>query len=202
MDLKLFVDPGRLRGLSREEFLDAAAESCRKVSKASGLRISLAKDRSDSQIEMAGGAMRSGILAYCYFPSGDCGDRLACRFNSGVQWSRPLFVDTLSHEMGHGFGMPHTNDKRDIMFPSIIQGRQLNGEYGPHYSIPQMVARYGDPAESIPLPPDLPDSGGWTWTEVLKWLVWLGGVLGSGLTGHRFGVASGRKAAMVESTGG
>lgn len=167
--LRLFVNPSGLAGLSSAEFLEAADESLRNCSAVSALKISRTDRKSEANIELAAESMRSGILAWCEFPANSCGSVVSTRFNSRVSWSRPLFVDTLTHELGHGFGLPHTQDRRDIMYPSLIAGRGLDGKYGPHYSIPQLVARYGENDLPIPKPPiPAPPAG---WSAAIQWAV-------------------------------
>jgi hypothetical protein len=38
------------------------------------------------------------------------------------------------------------------MFPSIVAGRAIDGLYGPHFSGPQMVTRYGPHRPNSPIP--------------------------------------------------
>jgi hypothetical protein len=197
-NLRLFVNPTGLNGMPATEFQDAAAESLRNCSDASGLKISLTDDKAAADIELAAESMRSGILAWCQFPA-SCGQRIATRFNSRVNWSRPLFVDTLTHELGHGFGLPHTGDKRDIMYPSLLSGRGLDGKFGPHYSIPQLVARYGEndigpvpkPFPPIPAPP----AG---WSAALQWVVSvIMAIVAAWFAAHARGVDVGERKAMA-----
>lgn len=187
--LKLCVNPAGLAGLSSADFLDAAAESLRNCSAVSGLAITLTPDKAAADIYLAAEAMRSGILAYCEFPADTCSQQVQTRFNSRVQWSRPLFIDTLTHELGHGFGLPHTQDRRDIMFPTLLPDRGLDGKFGPHYSIPQMVARYGDfrPQPEAPNIPPLPPLPIPSWLAgLLQWLVNVLAVLASGVAVGRY----------------
>lgn len=185
--LRFWMDSRQLGGMEHDEFERSAMRSLRNCSAVSGLKIGLAKDVTEAHVEMRGQPMRSGTLAYCYFPAGDCGERLACRFNSNVKWTDDLFSDTLTHELGHAFGLPHTQDRRDIMYPSIIAGRELDASYGPHYSIPQLVARYGEPAPEIPPTPS-PGPPGVDWWRLIAEVVAallaiLTGYLGRGYAG-------------------
>lgn len=180
--LRLFVNPAGLSGLDGATFLDAAREACENCSAVSGLKVSLVSDKASADIALAAESLRSGILAYCEFPANTCSQQLQTRFNNRVQWSRPLFLDTLVHELGHGWGLPHTGDKRDIMYPSLISGRGLDGKYGPYYSVPQMVARYGEADKQTPLPLP-PVAGGWP--ALLNWALQIAAmILASYLAGH------------------
>jgi hypothetical protein len=152
MQLRLFANFADLGGMGRAEFIDAAKYSLRQCSKVSGLTIELTDNEREADLRLAAERMRGGILAYCYFPSGSCNEQLQTRFNSAVRWTPELFADTLTHELGHGFGLPHTNDRRDIMYPTIIDGRELDAAFGPHYSIPELVRRYGRPTTTPPTP--------------------------------------------------
>jgi hypothetical protein len=180
--LTVCLNSSGLRGLDAAGFRSACEEGLLNCSAVSGLHVSRVEDKSQADIYVAAGTMRPGVLAWCEFPTNSCGNQVQCRFNSAVSWSHDLFLDTLVHELGHGFGLPHTGDKRDIMFASIIPGRDLNGEYGPHYSIPQLVARYGErPVPDFPtLPIPVPNMQG-----LFQWLLNVAlTVLAGYLSGH------------------
>lgn len=149
MDLTYFASTAGLRGMTTQQFDEQIALSLVNCTKVSGLDIRRVQSIGEADVEMRPEAMQSGILAYAYLPNNSCGDRLAVRFNSTVNWSPDLFVDTHTHELGHAFGLSHTNDVRDVMYPSM--GRTYNGEFSDYYSIPQLTSRYG---------PEVDDDGG------------------------------------------
>lgn len=181
--LKMYVNSSGLRGLDADGFRRAASKACENVSQVSGLALGLVDRKDDADIYVAPDGMRGGILAWCEFPTSSCSNQVQCRFNSAVNWSESLFLDTLVHELGHGFGLPHTGDKRDIMYPSIVAGRGLDGKYGPHYSIPQLVARYGEAKPQLPDVP-LPPLG--NWPAMLQWLLNVALTLLAGYLGGKY----------------
>jgi len=173
-----------LRGLDGAEFAAITNQSLQKVSKVSGLDISVAPF-AKATIQCRPDPMDLGTLAFAFFPQNVCGQQMQMRMNSNIDWSMPVALDTLTHELGHTFGLSHTPDVRDIMAAIIDTSRNLHGEFGPHYSIPEMVERYGledDPTE----PPDVdlptvPPIGQVPWDVILEALFsFLRGCLGEG----------------------
>lgn len=144
-ELKLHCDFRGLRGLSQAQFRNLAQQACRNASSVSALSITLTDDIDEANIHFEGLKMatRGGPSGWCYYPR-DCAYVVQGRMNSNTYWTADSFLMAFVHELGHAFGLPHTTNTRDIMYPKLISGRSyIKGTYGPHYSGPEMVKRYG-----------------------------------------------------------
>lgn len=134
------------------------------------LTFSRASDASSANIVINSGRGRRakvdgplGILAWCYLPSGDqFAGQLQMMLDADEDWtdgkaqsqSQIQMLNVVTHELGHGLGLDHTNIQRQLMNPvysSAIAAPQ------PAYDIAQVVARYGQPsATPVPMPPVTP----------------------------------------------
>lgn len=144
-DLKVHCDFRTLKGLPQAQFKSIAQQVCRNASSVSALRVSLTDDRDAAHIHFEGLKMatRGGPAGWCHYPR-DCAYLVEGRFNTNTNWSAGSFMMAFGHELGHGVGLPHTDNTRDIMHQRLISDRPyIKGTYGPHFSGPELVKRYG-----------------------------------------------------------
>jgi hypothetical protein len=108
-----------------------------------------------------------GVLAWCELPCGSAGpqSQLQMRFDPAETWTQDaLLVLTTAHEIGHGFGLPHSTFKGNLMQPYLnLNLRELGaddrsgiwGRYGRRTTPPPAV-----PPPSIPGGPSGPSGVG------------------------------------------
>jgi hypothetical protein len=108
-----------------------------------------------------------GVLAWCELPCGNVSpqSQLQMRFDPAEAWTdRTLMFLTIAHEIGHGFGLPHSQFKGNLMQPYLnLNLRELGaddrsgiwGRYGRRTTPPPAV-----PPPSIPGGPSGPSGVG------------------------------------------
>ena len=148
-----------VNGLSPERQEQNAVEWLTLWEKVSGVRFHrLRSDRADIIYDASASRQEEfgtvgNVLAWAYKPNGQQHvGQLLCKFDLAENWTVQLHTDTGFHETGHLMGLDHTQIPREIMFPSIQEG--VHGP-GPRFDIPQMQARYGQPA-NVPVPSPAP----------------------------------------------
>lgn len=99
------------------------------------------------------GNMSGGTLAYSYLPCGPTtpATRLQQKFNAATNWTKPLFVQVGTHEVGHAIGFDH-GPSGSLMQPTA------NGQITKPqaWDIEQAQLRYGKPKPKPPEEPPTP----------------------------------------------
>lgn len=110
-----------------------------------------------------------GVLAWCELPCGNASaqSQLQMRFDPAEAWTdRTLLFLTIAHEIGHGFGLPHSNLKGNLMQPYLnLNLRALGaddraaiwGRYGRRSTPPPSPAPSTPSSPSGPVHSDLPE---------------------------------------------
>jgi hypothetical protein len=147
---------GRLRGLSKDQILQSITLAHEHISKMSAATIRLIEDFDGADIWATSGGLSGGTLAWSYLPNGSCSDRLEQRYDSSNRnWSPNQFTLVLVHEDLHAMGLDHSNDRRDIMYPSINPNATLNDYPGPG-DLARMIRLYGERPADPPIDPTDP----------------------------------------------
>lgn len=108
---------------------------------------------------------QGGVLAHCYFPgsglvSGDAhfdSGEYWSELNSGLQNGESSLLSVAMHEIGHGLGLDHSNDRNALMFDTYVPSdikislssddiARIQALYGPNNGTPPPTG----PASSAP----------------------------------------------------
>lgn len=92
---------------------------------------------------------RSGTLAWSGLGMGGNGVTQQ-KYDTSEDWAR-IVLAVLIHEIGHALGLPHSNDRDSIMFPTL----QVRDTLGP-WDIREIQKLYGKPTGSTPAPTPTP----------------------------------------------
>lgn len=113
-----------------------------------------------SEIWITDGPLPGSTLAWSYKAADRCDWAVEQRYDTLVSWNDELLTATIGHEVGHALGMDHSDDRNDLMYPSIT----LN-TIGPAAGDVRRAKRiygYGEPVPTNPIPdppiqPEPPD---------------------------------------------
>lgn len=99
---------------------------------------------------------RGGKLAHHYLPN--CGSgantTLEGMFDTGERWTPSMFEGVCGHEDGHGLGLSHSDDPKDLLYP-YYNGRIIKPTAG---DVRRVVSRYGPPKRVTPTDPTEPQT--------------------------------------------
>jgi len=73
----------------------------------------------DARIWITDSALPGSTLAWSFLANNSCGARLEQRYDTLVDWTEDYLTATIVHEVGHALGLTHSEDRDDVMFPSI-----------------------------------------------------------------------------------
>lgn len=114
-----------------------------------GIRLGLIRDLDAAKIWATSGPLPGSTLAWSYLANDNCAARLEQRYDTTHDWTYDVIRKTIGHEIGHAIGLPHTKDKRNLLYPSITN-RRWEDYPGPG-DLAAVRQRYGPPR------PDEPD---------------------------------------------
>ena len=116
-----------------------------------GIELSIVDWPVDGKIWATDGPLPGPVLAWSELARDDCEDRLEQRYDTTISYTIDFLAKIVGHELGHAIGHQHSNDRRDLLFPSIGNA-PFSSDPGPG-DIFEAVSRYGEPTEP-PTPPD------------------------------------------------
>lgn len=120
---------------------------------ACGLRAHIVESIRDAIVWATDGPLPGGTLAWSMFPRG-CKDKIEERYDTEEIPYLVLFLaKIILHELGHAWGLEHSNKQDDIMFPSI--SNRPWSSYLSQNDIARVVEKYGPSTD--PPPPDEDD---------------------------------------------
>lgn len=144
--LKVHCDFRGLTGLSQANFRLHAQAVLKNGSSVSALKLEWTDNKELANIHLTCNSLgytRGGPFGRGEYPPGSCGEDAECWLNVNQRHTVESFKDAVAHELGHNLGLTHAADWRDVMHYKLIPGRNINGKYGPYFSGPEMVKRYG-----------------------------------------------------------
>ncbi len=115
-----------------------------------GIELRLGGKFNDGKIWAADGPLPGPTLAWSELSRNRCDDRLEQRYDTTVSYTVDFLAKIVGHELGHAIGHQHSNDRRDLLFPSI--GDAPFSSYPGPGDVREALKRYGEPTE--PPPPD------------------------------------------------
>lgn len=118
-----------------------------------GIELGLMVALRDGKIFATDGPLPGPVLAWSELARDRCDDRLEQRYDTTISYTVDFLAKIVAHELGHAIGHQHSNDRRDLLFPSIGNA-PLRSYPGPG-DVREAVSRYGPPAE--PPPDDEPE---------------------------------------------
>lgn len=145
-----------LPGLTAEQIAAAWLDAIGNWNAVCGVDLRLAGTGRPNILAKSGGIDgASGTLAWSYLPGAPSPmtDQLAQLYDTAERWTYAFLSEVLTHEIGHGIGMPHSSDPNDIMYPYSHGGSIPKPQAG---DVRGAVARYGQP---LPVPTPTPTPG-------------------------------------------
>lgn len=73
----------------------------------------------EARIWITDAALPGSTLAWSFLANNSCGSSLEQRYDTLVDWNEDYLTATIVHEVGHALGITHSDDRDDIMYPSI-----------------------------------------------------------------------------------
>ena len=138
-----------------------------------GVELRLVDGISNGKIWATDGPLLGPVLAWSELARDRCDDRLEQRYDTTITYSIDFLAKIIAHELGHAIGHQHSNDRRDLLFPSI--GNAPFSAYPGPGDVREAVKRYGPPTKP---PPDIKPE------VLLEWVA---------EAGQRFALLSGNK---------
>lgn len=166
MNLVRVCVQGGLPGVDHDSFLAIFRKAVSLWTDAAQLDVEFIEDASRGHlVAKAGRPGRldqfdgpGGVLAWCELPCGNTSPQtqLQMRFDPAEAWtdSELLFL-TIVHEIGHGWGLPHSEFPGNIMQPFLNLSLRALGSH----DFSQIIGRYGrrqTPPPVTPVPPTVP----------------------------------------------
>ncbi len=141
-----------------------------------GIKLEFSGHRlSNGKIWATDGALPGPVLAWSELARDRCDDRLEQRYDTTISYTVDFLAKIVGHELGHAIGHQHSNDRRDLLFPSI--GNASFSSYPGPGDVREAVRRYGPPSDTPP-PDDKPNI-------IFEWV--------AKAAGEKFAVLSGKK---------
>ncbi len=140
----------QISGVSAAEVATAWKMVKGKFNRMSGAQIrAIVSGDQSGEIWATDGPLNGSTLAWSFLPNGDCADRIEQRYDtSNRNWNLEMLAKVILHEIGHAYGLEHSNREDDIMYPSL--SNRPWGDYPSANDVDRMQRFYGEP----PVDPD------------------------------------------------
>lgn len=149
MTVPVSYDFDRINSVIAEQAWKLATDKWTEVC---GVVLELVDD--NGKIWATDGPLPGPTLAWSFLANDSCNARLEQRYDTTISYTVEFLLKIIFHELGHALGLGHTNNRADIMFPSI--GSQPWSVYPSLNDVARVVQRYGEPTEPPAPPPDKP----------------------------------------------
>ena len=84
-----------------------------------GIQLHLVDVVSDGKIWATDGPLPGPVLAWSELARDECDDSLEQRYDELEDYTVDFLAKIVGHELGHALGLQHSNDRSDLLFPSI-----------------------------------------------------------------------------------